>query len=1014
VFCLTAGVAAKLTIPGGMTMAVGDMSKKILVAEDTATFRNIIRKLLESEGHEVLVAEDGEKCLHLVSTEDPDLLVLDLAMPKIDGVTILRELRSYPDTADLGVIVCTAKEQRFTIPPGQELGELTIVTKPFERRELLDPVARFFSKGEFGDALPGSSTRTEQASTDDDSRAGRQPRSYGEKMECLLSTGQHDYLRDLVDAFYLGESAAGPGKKPEAAQDQVEEANSRDTTDLKPAQEALVPERDLLRTLVDHLPDLVYVKDLERRYVTVNAAQLRMLGARTVEEVVGKTDVDLAPPEMAGGYSTKEQHVLRSGQPLIDEEETTVDPEGNQLWLLSTRVPLRSSDGAVVGLVGIHRDITNRKRAEQELRMAKEAADAANLAKSAFLANMSHEIRTPMNAILGMTELVLSDRLSSRQREYLSVVRESGEALVTVINDVLDFSKIEAGKLDIRSEPFDLHETLGSTMKFLAVRAHEKSLELIFRVAPDVPPRVIGDSTRLRQVLVNLVGNAIKFTERGEVMLDVARLRMAHKQAWVELRVTDTGIGIAGEKLAAVFEAFEQADTSTTRQFGGTGLGLPITRKLVELMGGSISVASDEGQGSCFRVTLPFDTVADEEIQPIEDGLGTANVLVVDDNETNSRVLQEALKSWGVSAASAADAKEAIEEARQASAGRHPFDVVLVDSTLPDPGGFALAEEIIRDGAIESKGVMMLTSNDRPGDIARCERTGVAAYLGKPVKRSELFAMLMTTVCGKTDDDIQESSPAVQVPKGLPPLRVLVAEDSVMGQKLVRGILDRHGHSATIVGTGCDAVEQWATGQFDVVLMDVQMPEMDGIEATARIRRLEAERGGHTPIIAMTAHAMRGDRERVLGADMDGYVSKPIHVQQLFQTIASLLSNLPESGPGESTTKPEGLPNDTPSDANDQLFRESVQDFLKECHGILANLKRAIKEKDDALLNSAAHSLKGSLRWLGEHHAAEVAARLEWMGENGETADAEESYVEFTREMKQVVDRLGKVHPPEP
>jgi PAS domain S-box-containing protein len=818
---------------------------------------------------------------------------------------------------------------------------------------------------------------------------------------------------------------------------ELRSANAQLAQEMQERERATQGLRDseaLYSSLVESLPVHVLRKDRNGQFTFANRSFCQLLG-KSFDEIVGHSDFDFYPQELAEKYQTDDRLVLERGDLFEAEEQNRQD--GATRYVHVMKSPVFDAAGAIIGTQAIFWDVTARKEAEVALERAKESAESASRAKSAFLANMSHEIRTPMNAILGMTELVLSDRLSSRQREYLSVVRESGEALVTVINDILDFSKIEAGKLDIRCEPFDLHDALGSTMKFLAVRAHEKALELVYRVAPDVPRHVVGDSTRLRQVLVNLVGNAIKFTERGEVLLDVVRLRADDDQVWIELRVTDTGIGIAGEKLADIFEAFEQADTSTTRQFGGTGLGLAITHKLAELMGGTISVASDEGHGSCFRVKLPFDQI-EEETSPVNVAqLGAVKVLVVDDNDSNRRVLLEIMESWEVAAMGATDSAEAIAEIRAATENDHSFDVVVVDSTLPDPDGFSLAEEIIRDGSLVGQVVMMLTSQDRPGDIARCEKMGVAAYLSKPLKRSELFNILMARIEGDSRHT-DTSSGNHPISNDLPPLRILVAEDSLMGQKLVLGILERHGHSPVIVGTGAEVVEQWETGQFDVVLMDVQMPEMDGLEATATIRKREAQREGHhTPIIAMTAHAMRGDEERCLAAGMDGYVSKPIHLRRLFEVIESVIrvadrpgvapivsqhelgqtpgetkveAALPPPPPGEVTLTPSAFEKleFQPEDAlqtvggDRSLLGELIHAYLEEAPKNLEALDQALEAKDAPTFRRAAHTIKASMRYFCIERGFDLAFDLEKLGMEGALDRADEGVANLRALMEQL------------
>ncbi|MHB8898570.1 MAG: response regulator [Thermoguttaceae bacterium] len=787
----------------------------------------------------------------------------------------------------------------------------------------------------------------------------------------------------------------------------------------------------LYSSLVESLPVHVLRKDKDGRFTFANRSFCRLLG-KPFEEIVGRSDFDFYPRDLAEKYLADDLIVFETGELFEAEEKNQQD--GDTRYVHVMKSPVYDASGKIIGTQAIFWDVTARREAEFALENAKEAAESASRAKSAFLANMSHEIRTPMNAILGMTELVLSDSLSARQREYLSVVRESGEALVTVINDILDFSKIEAGKLDIRGEPFDLHDALGSTMKFLAVRAHEKSLELVYRVASDVPRWVVGDSTRLRQVLVNLVGNAIKFTSNGEVMLDVVQLRGEDGQVWIQLGVTDTGIGIAREKLAAIFEAFEQADTSTTRQFGGTGLGLAITHRLVELMGGTISVVSEERRGSCFRVSLPFGWIEDRQPQADEAAFAAVRVLVVDDSQTNRRVLLEILESWNVRADGVATAGEAMVSIREATEHGQPFDVVLVDSTLADPDGFSLAEELVRDGGLVGHVVMMLTSKDRPGDIARCEQMGAASYLSKPLKRSELFNILLARISDDSEYAHRDAGEDHPLPSSLPPLKVLVAEDSLMGQKLIRGILERHGHMPVIVNTGREVVERWQSGTFDVILMDVQMPEMDGLAATALIRQREADGERRTPIIAMTAHAMRGDEERCLAAGMDGYVSKPIHLRRLFEVIRCVMeagchpaaeSDDPGTRDLNTAAQAEGepqrtVPTDSPTPPSHgeiafnsagalatvggdrPLLAELIHAYLEEAPRNLAALKDSLERGDAPGFRRAAHTIKASMRYFCFQDGFEKAFKLEKLGMEGDLASAKEGMANLATLMEKL------------
>jgi two-component system, sensor histidine kinase and response regulator len=527
------------------------------------------------------------------------------------------------------------------------------------------------------------------------------------------------------------------------------------------------------------------------------------------------------------------------------------------------------------------------------LRFAKEAAEAANRAKSSFLANMSHEIRTPMNAIIGMTELVLDTKLTPSQSEYLAMVRESADSLLALINDILDFSKIEAGKLELHSGVFDLYEELGNTVKSFGLRAHSKGLELACRISPDAPVRLIGDAHRLRQIVVNLLGNAVKFTERGEVVLEVEVQSQSARDVLLHFAVIDTGIGIPADMLDKVFDAFEQADSSTTRKFGGTGLGLAISSRLAELMEGRIWAESDAGRGSRFHFTARFERPGVNEAGAASEKparVGDTKVLVVDDNATNRRILEEILGNWGMRPTAASGVREALKLLGEAYQSGKPYDLVLTDANMPELDGFELAKRVDEDKQLGSTVIMMLTSGDRPGDVARCEQFGVAAYLLKPIKQSELFDAIVAALGIVSAEDDAAKPEAVQGLVQPRPLRILLAEDSLVNQKLAVGVLEKSGHRVTVASDGVEAIAALESREFDLVLMDVQMPKMDGFEATAAIRAKEKLSGGHVPIIAMTAHAMKGDRQRCIDSGMDDYVAKPIRAEQLFQTINALLA----------------------------------------------------------------------------------------------------------------------------
>jgi PAS domain S-box-containing protein len=648
-------------------------------------------------------------------------------------------------------------------------------------------------------------------------------------------------------------------------------------------------EVEILRTLVHSLPDPIYVKDAESRFLLANDACCTLMGTNR-HDILGKTDFDFFSPDIAGSFFEDERRLIASGEALLNRQERAVYPDGTEAFLLTSKVPLRDAAGKVVGLMGMGRDITSRVKAEDELRQARESAEAATRAKSEFLANMSHEIRTPMNGVIGMSELLLDTELDSIQHDYAETIRESGRALLTVINDILDFSKIEAGKLELENIDMDLREILRDVGRVLAVQAHAKGLELTTDVDAGLPRMVRGDPGRLRQILLNLGGNAVKFTTTGEVSL---RIMLAEEQpeegTRVVCEVRDTGAGIPAAKLDSLFQPFTQVDASTTRRFGGTGLGLSIVRRLVELMNGQTGVESREGEGSlfwfsaCFAVSKSRQSRFRNLTPAVVNG---RRVLVVDDNATNLKLLTTQLAQYGAEPHAASSATEALAMMEQAWRDDAMYDIVLLDHDMPDIDGAELGRRINSDPRLNGARRVLLTSSAFHGDAQNFAQLGFAGYLLKPVAESDLIDCLRVIMGAKAEDWNMQTQTIVtqqelQVRRSRAAAkRILVAEDVLVNQRVVSRALERLGYEATVVNNGREAVNAWERGQFDLILMDCQMPELDGYAATQEIRSREAA-DAHIPIVALTAHAIKGADEECFAAGMDDYLSKPIEREQL-------------------------------------------------------------------------------------------------------------------------------------
>jgi CheY-like chemotaxis protein/signal transduction histidine kinase/HPt (histidine-containing phosphotransfer) domain-containing protein len=829
----------------------------------------------------------------------------------------------------------------------------------------------------------------------------------------------------LIDAF--NEMLAQIERRDEAlkaAHDALEARVQERTRELRESE--LV-----LRSFYDSAPlmmGVVELRDNDALHVSDNAASAAFF--RTTPALMrGRLSSEIGCPEdlrrLWVGHFRESQ---RTGRPVRFEYEHHSGTESR--WMSGTACCIPGADGKPARFCYVIEDSTDRKQAQNGLQRAKEAAEAASRAKSEFLANMSHEIRTPLNGVIGMTELLRDSDLTADQREYLEMVHTSGESLLAVINDILDFSKIEAGRLDLDPIEFRLRDSLGETMKGLALRAQSKGLELACHVAADVPDAVIGDPSRLRQVLMNLVGNAVKFTEKGEVVVRVARAASWDGGAELIFSVQDTGIGIPAEKQATVFEAFTQADGSTTRKYGGTGLGLTISTKLVALMGGRLWVESVMGQGSTFHFQVRLGLQAGHGEVPQPEAmidLAGIRVLVVDDNRTNQWILEEILSHWGLRTTAVGTGEAGIRAAADARRGGDPYRIVLLDGNMPGMDGFEVAARLRAEEPGRPASVILLTSAGRRGDAARCRDLGISGYITKPVNQSDLLDALMS-ILGTGHAEAAPRQPLVtrhSIREERRRLRILLAEDNAVNRRVAVGLLEKRGYEVLTATNGREALATLEREQVDAVLMDVQMPEIGGLEATAAIRERERKSGGHLPIIAMTAHAMKGDRERCLAAGMDDYVSKPVRPSDLY---AALERAVPRSVPARETAPAAATVTITPAPAagsddapvdrtallerlegDTQLMEEIIHLYHESCPDLLRELQEAAARRDAGAICRSAHALKGMVAHFGAPAATQALIDLEAMGRESRLEGLDGMLETALREVGRLTEALTRL-----
>jgi len=766
------------------------------------------------------------------------------------------------------------------------------------------------------------------------------------------------------------------------------QALARNVTERTLLQQAIEREREQLRQIVAHAPVAMAMLDGELRHLAHSARWLRYL-APGEPSVVGRTIHELWPA-MPARYKDVFERAL-AGEIVSEPEEALAREDGSTVFMRWTVHPWRDAQGKVAGVVLAAQSIDVLVRARQ-------AALEGSRLKSEFVANMSHEIRTPMNGVIGMTRLLLDTPLTSEQREYAEVIDQSGRALLEIINDILDFSKIEAGRIDLEHVEFDLRRAVREVLGSFAEAAHAKGLELLCLIRHDVPTALRGDPGRLRQVLTNLVGNAVKFTEKGEVVLRVTLDESAEEAALVRFEVRDTGIGIDGELKPRLFQSFVQADGSASRRYGGTGLGLAISKRLVSLMGGSIDVDSRPGRGSTFWFNVRLERQAEAAAVAAPSArLAGRRVLVVDDNATNRQILRHQLGYWGLRVTAVESGPRGLALMQQAAAAGTGYDLAILDMKMPEMDGLALARAIKQETALTSVRLVLLTSFGQRGHGAEASKIGIAAYLTKPVDEADLYDCLVEVL----DEARARRAPHLVTRHSLreqrPPVaaHVLVAEDNEVNQKVAVKILEKLGYRVELAETGKEALAACARRRYDAVLMDGQMPGMDGYEATRRIRERETRGGRRVPIIAMTASAMKGDREKCLEAGMDDYITKPVTPDSLEEVLrkwvgaATAPAERAAAAPAaEGALLDESVVTSLMSvDDDGTLMDEIVATFLRIAPARLATIRKAAKG-NAAQLEREAHSFLGSCGNIGARRMAELCARLEVLGRSGSTEGA--------------------------
>ncbi len=768
----------------------------------------------------------------------------------------------------------------------------------------------------------------------------------------------------------------------------------------------------IYKSLVESLPINIFRKNRHGRLVFVNKKYCNTLGLSS-DRLLGKSDHDLFDEELARKYQKDDAWVLQTGLPFHDIERHP-NPKNHEhyLYVEVLKSAVTDAKGKRIGIQGMFWDVTDRKRAEEALQQAKELAEAASRAKSDFLANVSHEIRTPMNAIIGMTNLLLDTNIDRDQREFLNMINESGDALLSLINDILDFSKIEAGKLKLDPIRFDLRDRLGDTIKSIAMRAHAKKIELICSFDPNVPRYLVADVARIRQVIVNLVGNAIKFTHEGHIHFSVKRLNQSMDRLKLRFSVEDTGIGIGEEKQKTIFHEFEQADTSTTREYGGTGLGLAISSRLVQLMGSELKVESTLDQGSNFYFDIEVRCDSEDMLEQL-DILNDVSILILMANPVLEQSLRTTLNSMHANTFASTNVNQALELIKSKANTEKPIQLVLADADLPEFDGLVLAEWIKSRPELNQTHFILLTSGRRTNTVSAKDRAAIDDQLIKPVKEKDLIHAISIVL------DIEGESTTVDKGKlnnqpSSGQLKILLAEDNIVNQKLAVALMHKNGHKISVVENGLLAVEKYKRETYDLILMDVQMPVMDGMQATRNIRQIESKKGTRIPIIALTAHANNTVRERCLAAGMDEYVTKPIRANELYRIVAQLTGNSGINPPIVEEKKSQvgrfvdwNQAFETVG-GDRQLLVDLIGVFLEQKDNMLNDIGGAISAGNSKDLRRYAHSFKSALRHLGAKSMGMVAEEIETIGQDDMVEGAREKLYFLENAVKELTVELER------